>query len=253
MHFVPFNTLNDNAVWIITSAVNMQNFSAAVPLPAAPPADNIDDILETLQSLATYGSEYYSSVLCELIDTLVNFTKQRLRRLAWEQADLVLVVYWINTILESFRVELERGSSDGSQIKLRCNEADADFRQIQIHIQQRQIKELQPALSATHPKRSSTPAKPSSNSQHLDSSQRRVQRVVKSEHSLPADVYTHLPVQDGKILCLRFLSNVGCKANNGKSCLSIKRSHYVPEKLHQVIRDFISERFGGLKLEHASL
>ncbi|EGZ19608.1 hypothetical protein PHYSODRAFT_496236, partial [Phytophthora sojae] len=199
----------DKAVWTATSGVNMKNFSAA----AAPAAGSIDDIIDALQSLATYASEFFSSVLRDLIDTLVTFAKFRLRQMKWDQADLVLLVYWINSILESFRIELEAETSDGSRIKLRCSEEDADFRQILIHIQQRQIRELQAALSTPHSKR--------------------------------------LP--NGKRLCLRFLSNAGCRSNNGKSCLSAKRAHFVPGSLNPLVKDLITERFGGLKPEHASL
>lgn len=227
----------------------MKNFSAA----AAPAAGSIDDIIDALQSLATYASEFFSSVLRDLIDTLVTFAKFRLRQMKWDQADLVLLVYWINSILESFRIELEAETSDGSRIKLRCSEEDADFRQILIHIQQRQIRELQAALSTPHSKRLPSSSKPSSTPQQGDSSQLRVQCVVKSEQSIPADVYALLPVEDGKRLCLRFLSNAGCRSNNGKSCLSAKRAHFVPGSLNPLVKDLITERFGGLKPEHASL
>ncbi|OWZ09232.1 hypothetical protein PHMEG_00018093, partial [Phytophthora megakarya] len=60
MHFAPFNSLNDKAVWIMTSGVNMQNFSSTVALPVVPQAEFIDDILEALQSLVIFGAEYYS-------------------------------------------------------------------------------------------------------------------------------------------------------------------------------------------------
>ncbi|OWZ08706.1 hypothetical protein PHMEG_00018708 [Phytophthora megakarya] len=136
----------------------------------------------------------------------------------WEQSDLVLVAYWINSILKSFREELERNTSDGSLIKLRCTEEDADFRQILTTIHQRQVAEIRAALSISNPKKLPTTSKPVPSSQPHNISQRRVQRESKSESSIPPDVYAQLPVQDGKRLCLRFLSNAGYRANNGTSC-----------------------------------
>ncbi|KAG6594074.1 uncharacterized protein IUM83_19701 [Phytophthora cinnamomi] len=156
MHFMPFTDLSDKAVWIATSGVNMQNFSAAVPLPAAPVAEGIDDIIDALQSLATYAVEYFSPVLRDLVDSLVTFAKLRLRQMRWDQDDLILLVYWINIVLKSFRIEMETGTSDGSRIKLRCTNDDVDFRQILVHIQQRQIRDLQAALNTPHHKRVST-------------------------------------------------------------------------------------------------
>ncbi|KAE9139427.1 hypothetical protein PF006_g13747 [Phytophthora fragariae] len=253
MHFAPFHSLNDKAVCITSGGANMQNFSAAVSVPSAPRAESIDDILEALQALATYGAEYFSVTLCGLVDTLVSFTKQQLRRMTWQKVDLVLVVDWMNSVLESFRMELEQGTNDGSLIKLRCTVDDPDFRQILIHIQQRQIADLQEALAAAQSKRSPALPKPSLVTQSHDNGQRRQNRVVKGEHSIPADVYAALPVEDGKRLCLRFLSTAGCKANNGKQCLSFNRAHFVPAQLDPIVREFIGKRFGGLKPEHNSL
>ncbi|KAJ8544267.1 hypothetical protein ON010_g11999 [Phytophthora cinnamomi] len=136
MHFMPFTDLSDKAVWIATSGVNMQNFSAAVPLPAAPVAERIDGIIDALHSLATYAAEYFSPVLRDLVDNLVTFAKLHLRQMRWDQADLVLLVYSINAVLESFCIQMEVGTSDGSRIKLRCTEDDVGFRQILVHIQQ---------------------------------------------------------------------------------------------------------------------
>ncbi|OWZ13262.1 hypothetical protein PHMEG_00013445, partial [Phytophthora megakarya] len=253
MHFAPFNSLNDKAVWIMTSGVNMQNFSSTVALPVVPQAESIDDILEALQSLVIFGAEYYSPTFSQLLDTSTSFVKHHLRRMQWEQSDLVLVAYWINSILESFRGELERNTSDGSLIKLRCTKEDADFRQILTTIHQRQVAEIRAAISFSNPKKLPTTSKavPSSQSHHI--SQRRVQRESKSEPSIPPDVYAQLPVQDGKRLCLRFLSNAGCRANNGSSCLSSRQAHFVPEKFNPLVRNFVTERFGGLKSEHAFL
>ncbi|KAE9035460.1 hypothetical protein PR003_g7405 [Phytophthora rubi] len=125
-------------------------------------------------------------------------------------------------------MELEQGTSDGSLINLRCTVDDPDFRQILIHIQQRQIADLQEALAAARSKRSPALTKSSHVTQSNGNGQRRQNRVVKGEHSIPADDYAALPVEDGKGLCQRFLSTAGCKANNGKQCLSFTRARFVP-------------------------
>ncbi|OWZ16784.1 hypothetical protein PHMEG_0009376 [Phytophthora megakarya] len=85
----------------------MQNLSAAVTIPTPSSPESIEDIPEALQSLATYSTEYFSNVLSELVDKMVRFTKQQLRQNACQQIDLVLVVYWMNLLLQSFRMELE--------------------------------------------------------------------------------------------------------------------------------------------------
>ncbi|OWZ16878.1 hypothetical protein PHMEG_0009265, partial [Phytophthora megakarya] len=67
LHFAPFNAINDKAVWIMSRGANMQNFSAAVTISTPSSPENIEDILEVLQSLATYGNECFSNVLGELV------------------------------------------------------------------------------------------------------------------------------------------------------------------------------------------
>ncbi|OWZ10504.1 hypothetical protein PHMEG_00016644 [Phytophthora megakarya] len=153
----------------------------------------------------------------------------------------------IGTILEL------QATSDGSHVKARCSLDDADLRQLLHQIQQRHIQELQAAFA-------SAPIKPQSGFQKQqvvpksrDVSHNKINRVIKTEPSIPPEIYALLPSKNDKRLCLRYLSNAGCKSDSATSCHALSRAHFIPDSLDNRVRDLITAKFGGLKDEYTNL
>ncbi|OWZ12854.1 hypothetical protein PHMEG_00013913 [Phytophthora megakarya] len=57
----------------MSSGANMQNFAADKTNATQSVAESIEDILDALKLLATYGTEYFSNILGDLVDTMVRF------------------------------------------------------------------------------------------------------------------------------------------------------------------------------------
>ncbi|KAL3664968.1 hypothetical protein V7S43_010143 [Phytophthora oleae] len=70
--------------------------------------------------------------------------------------------------------------------------------------------------------------------------------------SITKEVDDLIPSEDGKKLCLRFLSVRGCKSTKAVPCFS-GRAHFEPESLHAKVKAVIRKRFGGIKPKYASL
>ncbi|OWY94965.1 hypothetical protein PHMEG_00035165, partial [Phytophthora megakarya] len=223
----------------LTGGVNMQNFSAAVPLPPASQADTCDEVVDALLSLEMFGNEYFSNTLSELVTRIVVFTKQNLRRLSWQKQDLLLVVYWINSLLENFRVEMEAGTSDGSHVKARCSLDASDLRQLLNQIQQRHIQEFQAVLA-------SAPTKTHNGHQK--------QQVHPTSTVTPV-IAKQLGwlIKNDKRLCLRYISNAGCRSSSDTVCHATPRAHFIPDSIDKLVRDFIGKKFGGIKEEYTNL
>ncbi|KAJ8556596.1 hypothetical protein ON010_g9370 [Phytophthora cinnamomi] len=62
---------------------------------------------------------------------------------------------------------------------------------------------------------------------------------------IPIAALKALPKQDGKQICLRFLSAQGCRGKNGK-CIIKNLRNFIPVTLPDVVRDFIDEHYGDL-------
>lgn len=56
-----------------------------------------------------------------------------------------------------------------------------------------------------------------------------------------------MPSHDGKKLCMRFISNQGCRGK-GNAYVFPHRGHFYPPRLPAPIKASIKANFGGLKL-----
>lgn len=71
-----------------------------------------------------------------------------------------------------------------------------------------------------------------------------------AQPTIPANVTSLLPKQDGKELCMRYLSKDGCRGQGDGRCY---RAHFRPHILHPDVRSYIIERFHGLASSFSDL
>ncbi|ETL86411.1 hypothetical protein L917_14156, partial [Phytophthora nicotianae] len=76
--------------------------------------------------------------------------------------------------------------------------------------------------------------------------------VTISSTAITKDIDVLIPSQNGKKLCIRFLSVRGCKVTEDSPCYS-GRAHFKRESLHTKVKILIRRRFGGLMPEYLSL
>ncbi|ETN14854.1 hypothetical protein PPTG_22021 [Phytophthora nicotianae INRA-310] len=69
---------------------------------------------------------------------------------------------------------------------------------------------------------------------------------------VPQEVLEALPTMNGQSLCMRFLSNTPCPSRQ-KGCFTRKRGHFAPATLPSIVFDFISNHYGGLRKDFASI
>ncbi|OWZ11519.1 hypothetical protein PHMEG_00015446 [Phytophthora megakarya] len=84
--------------WVMSSTVNMQDFSSTVPLPEAPSAHNVDNILGALAGLRTYCVAFCAADAINLAEAMSNHGNS-----LWSSDDFKYLVYWLNKLLEDYR------------------------------------------------------------------------------------------------------------------------------------------------------
>lgn len=65
-------------------------------------------------------------------------------------------------------------------------------------------------------------------------------------------VLAALPVENGKSLCMKYISNQTCRGT-GEVCVFDKRGHFKPSELPSVVRNYIVKHIGGFKAEFKDL
>ncbi|EGZ18255.1 hypothetical protein PHYSODRAFT_501987, partial [Phytophthora sojae] len=61
----------------------------------------------------------------------------------------------------------------------------------------------------------------------------------------PDDTHPSLPQQDGKDVCLKFLSKRGCPSKDPSVCIFQSRVHFYPAAISDQLRNFISFAAGS--------
>ncbi|ETK84374.1 hypothetical protein F441_10842 [Phytophthora nicotianae CJ01A1] len=264
MHLVQLAPL-DRMAWVMSSKVNMQDLSASVPLPDAQTAGSVDDILSALDGLRTYYAAFCAPDGIDLLQVMHNFVRQMIGISLWNADDLTYLVYWLNSILEEYRTCAHRDASTGEtsriNVKDKVDSSNPDLQRLTQLITARKMEQLMQDSrrpSATVSARSPMP---------IDHTKDHVGTVTNTVHPLqrvtdgststvrsgdiPQAILNLVPLQGGRTLCLRSTTIQGCTGAPGKpdQCQYFKsRAHFVPtEPLPKLLRDYIIQRFGGLR------
>eukprot|EP00644_Phytophthora_capsici_P011944 jgi/Phyca11/106490/e_gw1.12.852.1 len=222
MHLNPIGQI-DRMDWIMSGAVNMQNFAASVEAPVPKTPLCMADVQEALACFKTYASAFSTSDTVQLVDRMFAFVQELKTWQMWEQADLPYLVYWLNQILEDFRSCAERDSvaatAERAQVIYKLQTNNGDLQQLFQIVNNRRLLRLQPIPP------------------------------------LPAHDAKLVPRQGRLALCLRYLSNKGCRdapPGSGR-CSNHRRGHFVPRVLAASLKAYIDQYLGGLRPEHGSL
>ncbi|KAE8915158.1 hypothetical protein PF003_g420 [Phytophthora fragariae] len=246
-HFARFQQA-DRIAWLEAGGSNFDNLSASAEFTAAPPATSIEEVADAARVFLTYAREYCCVELVQLVECIVEFIEETLAQVTWTSKDLSALVYWVNDVLEDFRSAAE-ANEDLTQVKQRCSSDDRMLRDLMF------VKLHRQATNTVH----AAAAAPYTRDRAGGNQETIIKREGKRRlGKIPLGVLQQLPVQvdpasgQSLSLCMRFLSNLGCEAEGDGGC-PIGRGHFVPKKLHQLVKNEINRRFQGLKNEHKQL
>ncbi|RLN87954.1 hypothetical protein BBJ28_00027189, partial [Nothophytophthora sp. Chile5] len=241
LHFQPFGD-EAKVEWLAAGGTNLHNFAASVDAAPATRARSIADVVAAAQSLAVYGAEYFNSSVRSILSALVTLLQRLASFQEWAEPDLAHLVHWVNAALERYRTSIEHGVNDSTTVSQVFSLDNVQLQNLLRLVQERRLHRLQALLEPTL----RTPAL-----YGPPRDQTGTGRVMR-ERRIAQEVTELIPEQNGKQLCLRYLSVKGCKTSKDSGCYS-GRGHFVPSQLHSRVKDLIRTRFGGLKPQFASL
>ncbi|KAE9294030.1 hypothetical protein PF001_g17979 [Phytophthora fragariae] len=216
---------------------DMCDFSSSNGLPRPVPAKSLDDILAALDVLALLVEEVYQPFVGGVIKAARKFfLLQKTFRCTTDEEELADLVFWIDERLEKVRTCVVLGSTARcSTIQDEFNVAHESFVQVQNIIHKRRLGSLQASTATT-----SLP--PRGRNKHEDSFSSRTGAAAER---VPEFVLNALPIAQGRKLCMRYLSNQGCRST-GPWCTFAGRGHFRTQQLSATVRKFIESRYGGL-------
>ncbi|RLN73278.1 hypothetical protein BBJ28_00022470 [Nothophytophthora sp. Chile5] len=242
MHFASVTTQQRRAS---SRTYDMTDFSRKNTLPPPSIPTTLSDLLEVLDGLASIVGLVYQPFVSVVLSSARVFVLQLRANQGFSQPSAVLeVVHWLNERLEQFRGHLASGDTiSAAAVADSFTEGHPSFVRV-LHAIMAQRLDVTPAgpASASKPPKflSSVPARKS----HGSHSTQRT--------PVPPHVVQALPAVNGKALCMRYISNLGCAGRNG-GCFVKYRGHFKPSSLDPTVLAFIGEFYGGLKQEFADI
>ncbi|KAE9300347.1 hypothetical protein PR003_g22771 [Phytophthora rubi] len=223
--------------------VNMSDFSISAKfLPAADPS-SWDDILA-----GAIGFQQYCAVMCDrvtqqLATTLYNFTGALKSRKLWPQDMLLTLVLWIDSQLEQYRNAVAAdgvtGTATRSLISSRFTPDNLELHGLLLTAQ-REKMETMTLPTPCNTTRSDEQPRPPRPQRHGNNKMRKVPEAIQ------------IPRQDGKEVCLKFLSKRGCPSSDPNVCDYASRVHFFPAALSEKLKGYIRNRFGGFNSKYTS-
>ncbi|KAG1692004.1 hypothetical protein DVH05_025982 [Phytophthora capsici] len=213
----------------------MCGFSSSNGLPRSPPPESVDDILAALDVLALLMEEVYQPYVGQVVTAARKFfLRQKTFRTATDPETLADLVFWIDERFEKVRPFIVMRSTDRcGNIQNEFNVAHESYVQVHNVIRECQLSTLQVQHSG-------------SGAQSFRNSQSGGVCTTQGVKRVPDRIRNALPSENGKKLCMRFLSNQGCRSR-GSQCAYSYRGDFRPQHLPGEVKVFISANYGGLK------
>ena len=214
-----------------TGEINMVNFSASVKMPRAATPHSMSDVISAATSLLHYCSVVADETTVRVVSVLLGFLTEFEGWGLLPENELPLFVYWVDNQLGWYRtqcaLDLNSGSDLRSSVVTRFSMSNG---------------ELQNMLHTVNLRR---PSSVLSLNEQLTFPRR------EAKNTIPAEVYASLPSQQGKTVCLKFLSKLGCRGGRrlGDCPQNKARSHFIPPSLSEGVKKHISLQWGGLSTE----
>ncbi|KAE8977481.1 hypothetical protein PF004_g23769 [Phytophthora fragariae] len=205
------------------------DFSERNTLRPAPAATSRTDVSSALSNLKVFAQELYTDVVIRVIDSAIAFVD---RYKAISDSDTMgwkLMAFWITSKFGRFRGHVVARDLVSAQV------VEHEFSRVD-----EELLELMD-LRRSHRGADTVPHR----GHHNQETTRRGDRQ-RRQSSVPAAVYTALPRQGDKKLCMKWISVMGCFGNGHGGCFDSKRAHFRPKELPDIVKAHITEKFNGL-------
>jgi hypothetical protein len=207
------------------------DFATAAPI--APLPASWSELGSTTRSFVDFSRAICDATtiaVVEALDQLVSALE------GWQQceiADLPLVVRWIDSLLERYR---NASMHDTFHATVTRRDATTWFSISNPELHSLMITALGERLRVSEARATSQRATPA-------------REVTRSsfDRKIPSEVSAEIPTQDGKEVCLHFLSKRGCKSSDPAKCTFKNRAHVWPEALPARLLQYITTRLDGLR------
>jgi len=212
--------------------ISYTDFSERNTLRPAPSAASRSDVSRALRNLRVFAQDFYADAVISVIDSAMVFV-DRYRAIA--DADTMgwkLMAFWITSKLGRFRsFVVARDLVSAQAVQHEFSRVDEELLELMD-------------LRRSHRGVDSVPHR----GQHTQETTRRGERQ-RRQSSVPAAVYTALPRQGDKKMCMKWISAMGCSGNGQGGCFDNKRAHFRPAELPDIVKAHITEKFNGLASE----
>ena len=212
--------------WGESSEVNLTDFSVSTKFSAKPVATHWDDVINALESLQLYGTEYYNAGTNTVIQLALQFARMVKLHERKMPVQISLVRSWIDESFAMYRDQLVMQRLDLEKIRHRFNIDNLEWVRETSVAMFRQLSQLGNRLDVAKP-----PNGP-----------------LGTFVPITAEMLTQIPQHNGKNLCLKFLSVGGCN-KQADTCVNKDRAHFIPNSLSKELKHVITTRYGGIRAD----
>jgi hypothetical protein len=203
------------------------------PLPARPTINRLQELRDNLTVLEIFALEFFNRTTCDLIGAAVVFSKKITTLISWQPGDISRLVMWFDGVFEEYRQAVESWVTTQNDVRdsvrLRFNTADPTFIMLLFNIQSRRTANVDPTRP---PRRPEVPP---------------AHGAKQKKSKVPPEVIAALPKHNGRSVCMKFLSNEGCKSSDPGRCLFRNLVHADVKVTSPIVRRYIEEHHRGVR------
>ncbi|KAG1702278.1 hypothetical protein DVH05_010068 [Phytophthora capsici] len=221
-----------DAVAASEKGMNLWDFSSKNGYPTPPKVSGFGDLISSLTALHKFGQHFYNSKTVDFISKAKDFVICYADHARPDPTMARLLAYWINEKFSVFRNKvLSDGLREATKVSTQFCRSDD------------KLGALRDSSQSWKPASTSRP-RPAT----AETNVRAHRTTSNTGNRIPTGVYAQLPLgEDGRRLCLKFLSKPGCQFTK------CSNAHFRPESLAEDVKNLISERWGGLSAQYSDL
>ncbi|KAE9079805.1 hypothetical protein PF007_g23302 [Phytophthora fragariae] len=193
---------------------------------------NGSEIRTWVNPITAFGMRFYNATTQAFITAAMGFAATITGMGMWNASAVDLITFWFDGVLDDYLRAIEEmvvsGVDNRDNIRQRLTKSDPDFFN---------------TMHLIHSEASAPAAKDQGRS---DRSATKRSPAESKRTRVPQDIIAALPSQNGKSVCLKFLTRAGCPSRSPKRCM-FGRAHFIPEKLEPVVRQYINDNMGGIR------
>ncbi|OWZ16873.1 hypothetical protein PHMEG_0009270 [Phytophthora megakarya] len=232
MHFV---RITDQEKRDAVRQHDMSSFSRKNTLPQRRPVTDFSTVLGVIDVLSNMANQLYRTVIQELFTEASGLLLElRVREMPISGRALLELVSWIDDRLELFRAHVaDNAMLQATSIKAQFNTSH------ELILRQ----DVEPALEESRAIGSSSRLEGHPTRKAAGSFDKR-----RAKSPVPIQVLKALAKQGGKAVCIRYLSQEGCRGWGG-NCRVDGRAHFEPAALDDLVMKYIQKTYGGLSAD----